>query len=91
MVLRILERFSGASFAPYRSRIVWGPVLPQDRSRLVSDERALVSAALHSRRRAMDNLGVRDPDREIAAILEEARLLGTEGGAIPSLFESGES
>ncbi len=91
MVLRILERFSGASFAPYRSRIVWGPVLPQDRSRLVSDERALVGAALHSRRRAMDNLGVRDPDREIAAILEEARLLGTEGGAIPPLFESGES
>ena len=25
MVLRILEQFSGVSYAPYRSRIVWGP------------------------------------------------------------------
>lgn len=80
MVLRILERFTGESFAPYRSRIVWGPVLPQDRSRLAADERALVGAALHSRRRAMDNLGVQDPEGEIARILEEARMLSEGQG-----------
>jgi len=71
MVLRILERFTGESFAPYRSRVVWGPVLPQDRSRLIGDERALVDARLHSRRRAMDELGVQDPESELASILEE--------------------
>lgn len=81
MVLRILERFTGERFAPYRSRIIWGPVLPQDRSRLISDERTLVGARLHSRRRAMDNLGIQDPEQEMASILEEARLLGPEAGA----------
>src|SRR5581483_9498314 len=35
LVLRVLERFGPEreTFAPYRTRIVWGPVLPQDRSR----------------------------------------------------------
>jgi hypothetical protein len=79
MVLRILERFAeprdgGAarvSYAPYRSRIVWGTVLPLDRSRLVEDERALVAAGIHSRRRAADELGVEDPDLEFRRWLEE--------------------
>ncbi|MDP2935101.1 MAG: phage portal protein [Dehalococcoidia bacterium] len=84
MALRILERFTGEGFAPFRSRIVWGPVLPQDRSRLVSDERALVDARLHSRRRAMDSLGVQDPEKEISSILEEARLLGADTGSAPT-------
>ena len=44
MVLRILEQHTGESFAPYRSRVVWGPVLPQDRSRLVEDEARLVAS-----------------------------------------------
>ncbi|MDP2660150.1 MAG: phage portal protein [Dehalococcoidia bacterium] len=79
MILRILERFSGEQFAPYHSRVVWGPVLPQDRSRLISDERAMVEARLHSRRRAMDDLGVQDPERELASILEEASLLAADG------------
>ncbi|MDO8691235.1 MAG: phage portal protein [Dehalococcoidia bacterium] len=78
MILRILERFSGEPFAPYHSRVVWGPVLPQDRTRLVSDERAMVDARLHSRRRAMDELGVQDPERELVSILEEASLLAAD-------------
>src|SRR4029450_2095449 len=49
MALRILERYSGESFAPYRSRAVWGPVLPQDRSRLVEDEARLVAEGTHPR------------------------------------------
>jgi len=77
MILRILERFAGpnASYAPYRSRIAWGSVLPLDRSRMVEDERALVAAGIHSRRRAADNLGVGDPEAEFARWLEERRLL----------------
>ena len=80
MILRILERFTGEHFAPYLSRVVWGPVLPQDRSRLISDERAMVEVRLHSRRRAMDELGVQDPERELASILEEASLLAVDAG-----------
>ena len=64
MVLRILEQHTGESFAPYRSRIVWSPVLPQDRSRLVEDETRLVSAGIHSRRTAASLLDVADPDAE---------------------------
>lgn len=79
LILRIVEQFTGESFAPYRSRIVWGAVLPQDRSRSVNDERALVEAGIHSRRRAADSLGVEDPEGEYARWLEEeeaARAVG---------------
>ncbi len=64
MVLRILEQETGEAFAPYRSRVVWGPVLPQDRSRLVEDEARLVSVGVHSRRTAAGLLDVADPDAE---------------------------
>jgi hypothetical protein len=78
MILRILEQYApagdGVPYAPYRSRIVWGSVLPLDRSRLVEDERALVAAGIHSRRRAADELGVEDPDAENRRWLEEQSL-----------------
>jgi len=64
MALRILEQQTGETFAPYRTRIVWGPVLPQDRSRLVEDEARLVAAGVHSRRTAAGMLDVADPDGE---------------------------
>jgi hypothetical protein len=79
MALRILERFGApkTDYAPYRSRVVWGSVLPLDRSRLVEDERALVAAGIHSRRRAADELGVEDPELEFRRWLEERELAGS--------------
>jgi hypothetical protein len=71
MILRILERETGESFAPYRTRAVWGPLMPQDRSRLAEDEARLVEAGIHSRRTAADELGVADPDAEWQRWLEE--------------------
>ncbi len=71
LALRIQEQHSGGEFAPYRSRVVWGQVLPQDRSRLVEDEARLVSAGIHSRRTAAGELGVADPDMEWQRWLEE--------------------
>jgi hypothetical protein len=72
MILRILEQQTlrpgsgqaNESFAPYRTRVVWGPVLPQDRSRLVADETRLVGSGIHSRRTAAGLLDVADPDGE---------------------------
>jgi len=81
MILRILEQQTGETCAPYRSRIVWGPLLPQDRSRLAEDEARLVEAGIHSRRRAADELGVADPETEFARWLEEEREAGE--GATP--------
>ncbi len=75
LVLRLLERFTGVSYAPYRGRIVWGPLLPVDRSRLVTDETRLVAAGIHSRRRAANALGVEDPETELERWREEAALL----------------
>ncbi len=71
MVLKLLEKFRGESFGDNRLRVVWGAVLPQDRTRLVSDEQALIQSGVHSRRRAMDELGVKDPELEFKRWLEE--------------------
>jgi hypothetical protein len=71
MALRILEQHTGESFAPRRTRVVWGPVLPQDRSRVVDDEARLVAGGIHSRRTAAGLLDVADPDGEWARWLSE--------------------
>jgi len=79
LILRILEQQTGESFAPYHTRVVWGPVLPQDRSRLVEDEARLVAAGIHSRRTAADELGVSDPEGEWQRWLKEREPLSPDG------------
>jgi len=71
MVLRLLERFGGRSFGDVSPRIIWGPVLPQDTQRQVASEQILVQTGIHSRRCAMDNLGIRDPEAELGRWLAE--------------------
>ena len=80
MVLRILEQQTGERFAPYRTRVAWGPVLPQDRSRLCQDEARLVASGIHSRRTVAGMLDVPDPDTEWQRWREEQEALA-EGGA----------
>ena len=67
MVLRLLEQYTGVRYAPYRSRVVWGPLLPADRSRLVADETRLVAAGIHSRRRAATSWASRTRRRKFGA------------------------
>ena len=71
MVLRLLEKYQGESFGDNHLRVVWGPVLPQDIARQVNNEQILVQTGVHSRRRAMDELGIRDPEHEFKRWLEE--------------------
>jgi len=71
MALKLLEKYRGESFGTNRLRVVWGPVLPQDMTRLVINEQTLVQTGIHSRRRAMDELGVKDPENEFKRWLEE--------------------
>jgi len=67
---------SGAGVSPcLRHRIVWGPVIPQDKARAVQNEQALVVSGVHSRKRAMDELGVEDPEAEFGAWLAERRAI----------------
>ena len=53
-----------SSFAPYRSRVVWGAAAAAGPLPPVEDETRLVAAGIHSRRRAADELGVEDPEGE---------------------------
>jgi len=71
IILRLLEKYQDQNFGNNRLRVVWGPVLPQDLPKLVSNEQTLVQSGIHSRRRAMDEVGVKDPDREFNRWLEE--------------------
>ncbi len=71
LILKLVEKYQGESFGDYRLRVVWGPVLPQDMARMVSNEQTLVQAGIHSRRRAMDEIGIKDPELEFKRWLEE--------------------
>jgi len=71
LVLKLLEKYQNESFGDIRLRVVWNPVLPRDLTRLVSNEQSLVQSGIHSRRRAMDELGVEDPEIEFDRWLEE--------------------
>jgi hypothetical protein len=71
MILKLLEKYTGQSFGDNRLRIVWGAVLPQDQARQVNNEQILVQTGVHSRRRAMDELGIPDPELEFERWLDE--------------------
>jgi hypothetical protein len=45
--------------------------LPRDMERKVSSEQVMVQTGMHSRRTAMDEIGVRDPDYEFKRWMEE--------------------
>jgi len=71
MILALAERFLGQSFGEVYHRIVWGPVLPRDFQRQVTNEVQLIQSGVHSRKTAMDGLGIDDPEREFADWLAE--------------------
>ncbi len=71
LILKLLEKYQGESFGENRLRVVWKPILPQDLSRLVANEQTLVQSGIHSRRRAMDEIGVEDAEGEFKRWLEE--------------------
>ena len=71
MILALAERFWGQSFGAVTHRIVWGPVLPRDFQRQVTNEVQLIQSGVHSRKTAMDSLGTEDPEREFSTWLSE--------------------
>jgi hypothetical protein len=74
MVLRLLEKYRGLDFGPAvgnRLHVIWSPVLPRDIERRINSEQVMVQTGIHSRRTAMNEVGVRDPDFEFKRWLEE--------------------
>ncbi len=77
MVLRLAAQYLRMDISGITHRTTWGPVLPEDSTRMVQEEQGLVQAGIHSRRTAMDRLGVRSPDAEFSLWCEEReRILG---------------
>jgi len=73
MILALHKVFNKQDLTGVSTRIIWGAVLPQDRARLAQNEQLLVQSGVHSRRTAMDELGIRDPEAELARWLEERK------------------
>jgi hypothetical protein len=71
LILRLIEKYRNEDFGDNRINVVWGPLLPRDANKLVSNEQVLVQGGIHSRRRAMSELGIEDPEAEFGRWLEE--------------------
>jgi hypothetical protein len=78
MMLRILEQKTGGNYGGLTTDIVWSSLLPQDVLTLARTEQLLVSTALHSRYRAMTELGILNPEAELQRIAEEQRRVAGE-------------
>ena len=91
LILKLAEMYMHENFQGINHRVVWGQILPQDVARQAQNEQLLVQAGVHSRRTAMDELGIQDPDEEFNRWLEERekilemnrefRAASTRGGA----------
>jgi hypothetical protein len=91
MILRLGEMYMNENFEGVNHRVVWGSILPQDVTTQAQTEQLLVQAGVHSRRTAMDEMGIQDPDVEFNRWLEERekilemnrefRAASTRGGA----------
>jgi hypothetical protein len=91
IILRLAEKYANLKTEGIEHRVVWGPILPQDATRQAQNEQLLVQAGVHSRRTAMDEMGIQDPDEEFNQWLEERkkilemnkefRAASTRGGA----------
>jgi len=71
MILKLAATYMNENFEGIQHRVVWGPILPEDATRQAQNEQLLVQAGVHSRRTAMDELGIQDPDEEFNRWLEE--------------------
>jgi hypothetical protein len=85
MILRLGERFGlldrRRSYAPYRCRVIWPPLVPQDLAQEVINQTLLVDRGLRSVRTAMDQLGTEDPEAELRRVVEDQAMLGAGGGS----------
>jgi hypothetical protein len=75
MILKLLEKFGGEDLGANKVagnlRVVWGPVMPRDMETKIGSEQVMVQTGIHSRRTAMGEIGVADPDYEFQKWLEE--------------------
>ena len=89
-ILRLAEQYGVAGagpgdYAPYRTAVIWPPMVPSDDAQDARNQVALVAAGLRAHSTAMDALGVESPEEEIERILEDrARLAGSRESRVAS-------
>jgi len=84
MILKLAEKYLKADFSGITHRVVWGPILPADLARQAQNEQLLVQSGIHSRRTAMDEMGVQDPDREFHRWLDERASIRKQNIELPT-------
>lgn len=91
MILKLWARFMRQDFTQVAQKVCWGQVLPQDRAREAQNEQLLVQSGVHSRRTAMDSLGVRDPELEFAKWMDERNQILTQNNDLKAVPAQGGS
>lgn len=71
LILKLAAKYMGEIFDGITHRVVWGSILPTDTQRQAQNEQLLVQAGVHSRRTAMDEMGIQDPEEEFNRWLDE--------------------
>jgi len=71
LMLKLLSKYKGEDYSGLNIEVVWSPVLPRDLAGVVKCEETMVQSGIHSRRRAMAEVGVADPESEFARWLDE--------------------
>ena len=58
MILALHAKFNHEDLTQVSHRVVWGTILPQDRNKEAQNEQLMVQSGVHSRRTAMDQMGM---------------------------------
>jgi hypothetical protein len=75
MILQLHNKFNREDLTQVSHRVIWGQVLPADKAREAQNEQLLVQSGVHSRRTAMDQLGIKDPEAEFEKWLQERKII----------------
>jgi len=83
MILNLAKKYYKEDFSNTTHRVIWGPILPEDTDRAAQNEQLLVQSGIHSRRTAMDELGIQDPETEFKRWLEERATIRKQNIDLP--------
>jgi hypothetical protein len=90
MILQLWAKFMRQDLtAVATQKVCWGQVLPQDKARESQNEQLLVQSGVHSRRTAMDNLGIRDPELEFEKWMAERKAILTQNNDLKAQSTQG--
>ncbi len=91
MILSLLKKYKGMDFGEISHQVIWGPVLPQDKSRQGTFEQVMVQTGIHAMRTAMGEVGIRDPEAEFCRWMAERASILKQNAELKGNFTRGGS